>query len=358
MVSSLNDDKLDFRISFDESDDEDYTVIYDKNSFSYKIISANDLKTNSKNDNDKVNMPLFPSPEPLVSCIDDLDFFKDFKNEFSAIVYNDALTSKSDFSTETTLCPQHIDEFNLKDETSLSEYKDNDDKIDIKQSSGDMSIIPLPNVINTDVGAYACINTTYPGSLEMSGYAVLNAVNTAYKEIPWRKLREEIRIEQNRTKKITRETLNFDEPKPQPNPLPKHPYLDASLEKERGFEPPKKPYSSDGFRMNEVDHLIIHTLPSPHMASFHHKGTYCYYHPCIDDPKKHYGFKPGLLGYSGSLGVDFSNMEMIENEWELEAKEVYFLERGLNSTVWPKEVENFRIKETHYLEHTIQQQSF
>nr|GEZ79828.1 hypothetical protein [Tanacetum cinerariifolium] len=38
------------------------------------------------------------------------------------IVYNDALTSKSDFSTELTLCPQHIDEFNLKDETSLSEY--------------------------------------------------------------------------------------------------------------------------------------------------------------------------------------------------------------------------------------------
>nr|GEU61057.1 putative reverse transcriptase domain-containing protein [Tanacetum cinerariifolium] len=38
-----------------------------------------------------------------------------------AIVYN-ALTSKSDFSTEPTLCPQHIDEFDLKDETLLSEY--------------------------------------------------------------------------------------------------------------------------------------------------------------------------------------------------------------------------------------------
>ncbi|GJV81704.1 hypothetical protein Tco_1517574 [Tanacetum coccineum] len=67
-------------------------------------------------------MPLFPSPEPSVSCIDDLDFFKDFENEFPAIVYNDALMSKSDFSTEPTLCPQHIDEFDLKDETSLSEY--------------------------------------------------------------------------------------------------------------------------------------------------------------------------------------------------------------------------------------------
>nr|GEW31265.1 zinc finger, CCHC-type [Tanacetum cinerariifolium] len=121
IVSSLNDNEIDFRISFDEFDDEDYTGFFDKNLFSYKIISANDLKTDSENDNEKANMPLFPSPEPSVSCIDDLDFFKYFKNEFPAIVYNDALTSKSDFSIEPTLCPQHIDEFNLKDETSMSE---------------------------------------------------------------------------------------------------------------------------------------------------------------------------------------------------------------------------------------------
>ncbi|GJR20498.1 hypothetical protein Tco_0969025 [Tanacetum coccineum] len=63
-VSPLNDHKLDFRVSFDDSDDEDYTVIFDKNSFSYKKISTNDLKTDSENDNEKVNMPSFPSPEP------------------------------------------------------------------------------------------------------------------------------------------------------------------------------------------------------------------------------------------------------------------------------------------------------
>nr|GEW81977.1 hypothetical protein [Tanacetum cinerariifolium] len=90
-----------------------------------------------------------------------------------AIVYNDALTSKSDFSTEPTLCPQHIDEFDLKDETSLFECdeeeqnvlyfndlfhfnviypddlksdKDNDDdKINIEHSSGDLSVKPLPD---------------------------------------------------------------------------------------------------------------------------------------------------------------------------------------------------------------------
>ncbi|GJX65554.1 integrase, catalytic region, zinc finger, CCHC-type containing protein [Tanacetum coccineum] len=136
-VSSLNDE-IDFRISFDESDDEDCTVI-----------SVNNLKTDSENDNDKVNMSLLPSPEPTVSCLNDLDLFKDFENEFLAIVYNDALTSKSDFSTEPVVIPQHIDEFDLKEETSLSEYKDNDDeKIDIKESSEG-------NVINTDDGAYA-----------------------------------------------------------------------------------------------------------------------------------------------------------------------------------------------------------
>ncbi|GJT95520.1 hypothetical protein Tco_1091038 [Tanacetum coccineum] len=97
------DNQIDFRISFDESDDEDYTVIYDKNSFSYKIIYVNDLKTDSKNDYDKVNMPSFPSPKPTVSYFNGIGYFKDFEKEFSAIVYNDALTSKSDFLTEPTV---------------------------------------------------------------------------------------------------------------------------------------------------------------------------------------------------------------------------------------------------------------
>ncbi|GKB31680.1 hypothetical protein Tco_0871081 [Tanacetum coccineum] len=119
-VSPPNENKNDFIISLDESDDEDYT------------------------------------------------------NEFPAIVYNDGLTSKSDFRTEPTVCPQHIDEFDLKDETSLSECNekeqnvlyfndlfpfkviypddlksntDNDnDEIDIEKPLGDMSVILSPNV--------------------------------------------------------------------------------------------------------------------------------------------------------------------------------------------------------------------
>ncbi|GKA12111.1 hypothetical protein Tco_0691657 [Tanacetum coccineum] len=98
MVSPLNDNQIDFRISFDESDDDDYTVIYDKNSFSYKIIYVDDLKTDSENDNDKVNMPSFSSSKPTVSYFDDFDYFKNFEKEFPAIAYDDALTSKLDFS--------------------------------------------------------------------------------------------------------------------------------------------------------------------------------------------------------------------------------------------------------------------
>ncbi|GJV69257.1 hypothetical protein Tco_1484766 [Tanacetum coccineum] len=69
MVSPLNENKIDFRILFDESDNEDYTIIYDENSFSYKLIFVNDLKTDSENDNDKFNMPLFSTPEPERSII-------------------------------------------------------------------------------------------------------------------------------------------------------------------------------------------------------------------------------------------------------------------------------------------------
>ncbi|GKB78243.1 hypothetical protein Tco_0945138 [Tanacetum coccineum] len=144
-VSSLNKDEIDFRISFDESDDEDYTL--------------------------------------TVSYFNDLDYFNDFENEFPAIVYNDALTFKSDLLTEPILSPQYIDEFDLKSETSLSKYNeeeqniscfndlfpfniiyplelktdtDNDnDKVDIEHSSEDLSVKPLPDLINTDVGVYA-----------------------------------------------------------------------------------------------------------------------------------------------------------------------------------------------------------
>ncbi|GJT04415.1 hypothetical protein Tco_0838877 [Tanacetum coccineum] len=170
-VSTPVNNEIDFRISFDESDDEDYIIICDKNSFSYKMISVNNLKMDSENDNEKAGIPSFSSPKPTTSYVDDLDFFKDFENEFPAIVYTDAQMSKSDYLTKQTLSPQHNNESDLKDETSLSEYdevgqnvlyfndlfpfnvihlddlksnEDNDNnEINVIQSSEDMAPLPL-----------------------------------------------------------------------------------------------------------------------------------------------------------------------------------------------------------------------
>nr|GEW69732.1 hypothetical protein [Tanacetum cinerariifolium] len=58
-------------------------------------VSVDNLETDLENKNDKVNTPLSPSPESRTGYIDDLDFFKDFENEFPIIAYDD-LKSKSD----------------------------------------------------------------------------------------------------------------------------------------------------------------------------------------------------------------------------------------------------------------------
>ncbi|GJY84387.1 hypothetical protein Tco_0497763 [Tanacetum coccineum] len=62
------------------------------------------------------------SPNPKVDDFDDLYYFKDFENEFPAIVYNDGLTSKSDLEIKPLVSFERIDEFNLIDEASFSEY--------------------------------------------------------------------------------------------------------------------------------------------------------------------------------------------------------------------------------------------
>ncbi|GKE30670.1 hypothetical protein Tco_1446054, partial [Tanacetum coccineum] len=157
-VNPLNENEIDFRISFDESEDEDYT--------------------------------------PMVSYFDDLDYFKDFEKEFPAIVYNDALTFKLDPLTEHVVSPHHIDESDLKNDTSLSKYdgeeqsvvyfndlfplniiypddlksdKDNDDdKINIIQSSGG-------NVINIDTkGSNKLLETSHDRIRKSSMLEVLS----------------------------------------------------------------------------------------------------------------------------------------------------------------------------------------
>ncbi|GKF29906.1 hypothetical protein Tco_0096248, partial [Tanacetum coccineum] len=90
-VSPLNENEIDFRISFDESDDEDYM--------------------------------------PTVSYSNDLDYFKDFETEFLAIVYNDALMYKLDPFTEFAVSPHHIDILGLKNDTSLSKYDEEEQNV-------------------------------------------------------------------------------------------------------------------------------------------------------------------------------------------------------------------------------------
>ncbi|GKB59698.1 ribonuclease H-like domain-containing protein [Tanacetum coccineum] len=135
-VSPLDNNEIDFDISFDESDDEDYMVIFNENSFSCKIIYVDNLKMDSEDENDKVNMPSSLSPEPTFGYIDDLDFFKDFENEFPAIAYND-LKSKSDPLIEPSVSSQHIDKF----ETSLSEYDEKEQNVLYLNDSFSLNVI-------------------------------------------------------------------------------------------------------------------------------------------------------------------------------------------------------------------------
>ncbi|GJT42744.1 hypothetical protein Tco_0951459 [Tanacetum coccineum] len=105
----------------------------------------------------------------------------------------------------------------------------------------------------------------------------------------------------------SREISSVDEPEPQL--LPNFSPLDVNLRDKRGTNPPIKPHSPDSFRMKVVDKSTINTPPSPHMASFHSKDTYCYYHPCIDDPKKHYGFKPAFGWLLEEIHMTWAHLE-------------------------------------------------
>nr|GEX78358.1 hypothetical protein [Tanacetum cinerariifolium] len=87
-VSSLNDNEIDFGISFDESDDEDYMV------YNWELLS---MLRSSK-------MKTFKTSDPF--------------NELLAIVFNDELSSEKTLSCEPTPL---FTEFDLKSETSLSE---------------------------------------------------------------------------------------------------------------------------------------------------------------------------------------------------------------------------------------------
>nr|GEU38954.1 hypothetical protein [Tanacetum cinerariifolium] len=67
---------------------------------------------------------------PAIVFNDELTFEKALSCEPTIIiVYNDALTSKLDSSTEPVEIPHHIDEFDLKDETSLSKHDEEEQNV-------------------------------------------------------------------------------------------------------------------------------------------------------------------------------------------------------------------------------------
>ncbi|GJY44424.1 hypothetical protein Tco_0432637 [Tanacetum coccineum] len=168
---------------------------------------------------------------------------------------------------------------------------------------------------------------------------------------------EEVRLNCNHnTPFSSTEVPSFDELEPQP--LLNSPSLDASLGYVISPEPPIKPHSLDSSRMKVVDYLTTHTPPSPHVANSYPKCVYSYYNPGIDDPKRHYGLKPGLLEKSVSLGVDISNWKMFDDDWGFESKEVSPLGEELSLFDRPNKVERGRILEAHHLESILQQQIF
>ncbi|GJY47389.1 hypothetical protein Tco_0436452 [Tanacetum coccineum] len=118
-----------------------------------------------------------------IRYVDDINDRRFFKIKFPTIVYDDALTSELEFSSEPMVSPQHVDEVHWKIETSLSKFDDekyeiiydndlfsykifpvndlkldmgnSDDKIDIKLFSEDKPIELSHNVISIDVDTYA-----------------------------------------------------------------------------------------------------------------------------------------------------------------------------------------------------------
>ncbi|GJY93155.1 hypothetical protein Tco_0508937 [Tanacetum coccineum] len=100
---------------------------------------------------------------------EDVQYLRSFEKEFPAIVYNDALTCKSDFSPKPIVSPQHIDEFNLKNKTSLSECDGEEQNVIYFNDLFPFNVI-YPDDLKSDkdndndkIDIKQCIDTAYPG---------------------------------------------------------------------------------------------------------------------------------------------------------------------------------------------------
>ena len=136
-----------------------------------------------------------------------------------------------------------------------------------------------------------------------------------------------------------REVPSFDEPEPQPKPLPNLPSLDVNLGIEKGPDPPIKPYSPGSITLKVVDSKPCGVEAS---VGVNHDLRYLH-HPFVSDHKKHYGFKPSLLGRDGF--PTRSLLKLLEND--------PFLGENLNSPIDPIELGKVMMQGGHQFEHII-----
>ena len=132
---------------------------------------------------------------------------------------------------------------------------------------------------------------------------------------------------------------SFDEPEPQPKPLPNLLSLDENLGIEIGPDPPIKPYSTGSFTIKVID-----SKPCGMEANIgvSHDLTYLH-HPFMIDHKKHYGFKPGLLGQDGFPTRSLS--KLIEDD--------PFIGENFNSPIDKSELGKVMMKGVQPFEHII-----
>jgi hypothetical protein len=137
----------------------------------------------------------------------------------------------------------------------------------------------------------------------------------------------------------SKEVPSFDEPEPQPKPLPNLPSLDQNLGIEIGSDPPIKPYSPGSLRIKVVD-----SKPCREEVNIGVENDLtCLHHPFMIDHKKHYGFKPGLLGQDGSPTCNL--LKLIEND--------PFIGENLNPPINPIELSKVVMIGAHPFEHII-----
>nr|GEU54394.1 hypothetical protein [Tanacetum cinerariifolium] len=145
-----------------------------------------------------------------VMYFEDIDYIKDFENEFPAIVYEVALTSEPKESSEPTVSAHHAEKVDfdfiiLFDESddendsfiynknsfsyklvSVNDLKldsnNDDDKFDIKQSSGDIYFEPLTDVISIDMhGSNNLLETSHDTSIMLEFRPSFTTYNLAHK---------------------------------------------------------------------------------------------------------------------------------------------------------------------------------